>query len=77
MAERASPGPARTEPNDGVIPVAAGLIYASGVILLQRNGFALDTLLVTALSMGLLLTKKVPAPLLVAAAIAAGFMIPA
>ncbi len=61
----------------GVIPVAAGLICASGAILLQENRFALDTLLVTALSMGLLLTKKVPAPLLVAAAIAAGFMMPA
>jgi len=60
----------------GVVPVAAGLICASGVILLQKNGFALDTLLVTALSLVLLLTRKVPAPLLVAAAIAAGFMVP-
>ncbi|MBU1510563.1 chromate efflux transporter [Myxococcota bacterium] len=56
----------------GVNAVAGGLIAVAGVILLQTGGLAWDHLLVTALTAALLFSRKVPAPLIVAAALAAG-----
>lgn len=60
----------------GITAVAGGLIAAAAVILMQKNGFALDTVIVTILTALLLLTKKIPAPLLVLASLVAGFIMP-
>ncbi len=57
----------------GVNAVAGGLIAVAGVILLQAGGLAWDHLLVTGLTAALLFSRKVPAPLIVAVALAAGF----
>ncbi len=59
----------------GIIAVAGGLITASAVILMQRSGFAADNLLVTAATVGLLNTKRIPAPLIVLGVLAAGFIL--
>ena len=40
----------------------------------MKNGFAYDTLAVTAITTALLLSKKVSAPIIVVLAIAAGFL---
>ncbi|MDX1358553.1 MAG: chromate transporter, partial [Clostridia bacterium] len=59
----------------GIKAVAGGLIAVSAVILMQRSGFTLANIIVTAVTVGLLLTKKIPAPLIVAVALAAGFIL--
>ncbi|MDT8389840.1 MAG: chromate efflux transporter [Lentisphaeria bacterium] len=60
----------------GVNAVAGGLIAIAAVILMQAGGPRLDNLLVTVVTVALLATRKVPAPLIVAAALAAGFVSP-
>jgi chromate transporter len=42
---------------------------------MQKSGFTLENILVTLATVLLLLTRKIPAPLIVAAAIAAGFAV--
>lgn len=59
----------------GITAVAAGLITVAALILMQKSGFKFDNILVTVLTVGLLFTKKVPAPLIVLAALIAGFLI--
>lgn len=59
----------------GIIAVAGGLIAVAGVILMQKSGIALDNLLVMIITVVLLSTKKIPAPLIVAATIGAGFIL--
>lgn len=59
----------------GITAVAGGLIAVAALILMQRSGFAIDNLLVTLATIILLLTKKIPAPLIVVAVIAIGFLI--
>ncbi|MHB1154585.1 MAG: chromate efflux transporter [Eubacteriales bacterium] len=59
----------------GITAVAGGLIAAAGIILMQKSGFAIDNFLVMIITVGLLLTKKFPAPLIVTAVIAAGFIL--
>ena len=59
----------------GITAVASGLIAASAVILMQKNGFSLDNIIVVAATVLLLLTKKIPAPLIVVLSIAAGFIL--
>ena len=59
----------------GIGAVAGGLIAIAAVILMQASGFEPDNLLVTALTAGLLVSRKIPAPLIVAAALVAGFVI--
>jgi chromate transporter len=59
----------------GVTAVAGGLIMVAGIILMQKSGFSLDSFLVMIATVFLLNTKKIPAPLIVIAAIAAGFII--
>ncbi len=59
----------------GINAVAGGLIAVAAVTLMQASGVQADTLAVMALSVGLLATKRVPAPLIVAAALALGFLI--
>jgi chromate transporter len=59
----------------GITAVAGGLITVAAIILMQQSGFALDNFIVMIITVALLLTKKIPAPLIVVAAIVAGFMI--
>jgi len=57
----------------GINAVAGGLIAIAAVILMQASGFQAENLVVTALSITLLASRKVPAPLIVVAALVAGF----
>ena len=59
----------------GIKAVAGGLIAVSAIIIMQRSGFTLENIIVTVVTIGLLLTKKVPAPLIVVLALLAGFLI--
>ncbi len=59
----------------GIIAVAGGLIAVAGIILMQKSGIAPDNLLVMIITVVLLSTKKIPAPLIVAAVIGAGFIL--
>ena len=60
---------------NGISAVAAGLLISSAMVLLQNNGFALDTIVIVILSTTLLFTKKVPAPIIVLLMIVLGFII--
>ena len=60
----------------GVNAVAAGFIAAAAITLMHKSGLAWDNLLVTAISMLVLWTKKIPAPILVLLTLVAGFFIP-
>lgn len=60
----------------GVNAVAAGFIAAAAITLMQKSGYAWDNIIVTALSILILWTKKVPAPILVLLTLVAGFFIP-
>lgn len=59
----------------GVNAVAGGLIAIAAVILMQASGFSAANLAVMALSTILLLLRKLPAPLIVFGALAAGFVL--
>jgi len=58
----------------GINAAAGGLIAIAAVILMQAGGLYLDNLAVTAVTVVLLASRKVPAPVIVAAALAAGFL---
>lgn len=58
----------------GINAVAGGLITVAAVILMQRSGFSIDNILVTVITIGILLTKKIPAPFIVVLALVAGFI---
>lgn len=58
----------------GINAVAGGLIAVSAVILMEKSGFSLDNLIVMALTIVLLSTKKIPAPLIVALSLSAGLI---
>lgn len=59
----------------GINAVAGGLISIAAVILMQKSGFMIDNIIVTLLTVGLLMTRKIPAPLIVLAVLIAGFAI--
>ncbi|NCC49334.1 MAG: chromate transporter, partial [Clostridia bacterium] len=59
----------------GITAVAGGLITVAAIILMQRSGLTLENLIVVLLTILLLLSRKIPAPLIVAMTIAAGFII--
>lgn len=59
----------------GITAVAAGLIGASAIILLQRNGVTLPNVSIVLLTTALLYSKKVPAPLIVVFMIALGLIL--
>lgn len=59
----------------GVNAVAGGLIAVAAVILMGQSGFLLDNIIVTSLTVILLVSKKIPVPLLVLAVLAAGFIL--
>jgi len=52
------------------------LISVSAIILMQKSGFAYDTIFVMLVSLVLLLTKKIPAPIIVLCIIVLGICIP-
>jgi len=56
----------------GITAVAGGLIAASALVLLVRNGFSAEALIVTFVTAGLLMVKKIPAPLIVLLVLIAG-----
>ncbi len=58
----------------GINAVAGGLIFIAAVILMQRSGFQIDNIIVMLLSIMVLLTTKIPAPILVMATLIAGFV---
>ena len=47
----------------------------AAVILMQESGLALDNLIVMLLTVALLLTRKIPVPLIVLTVLGAGFII--
>ena len=59
----------------GINAVAGGLIAVAAIILMQRSGLSFENVIVTALTIGLLLTRKIPAPIIVVLALAAGFFV--
>lgn len=59
----------------GIGAAAGGLIAVAAVILMQHSGFYMENLTATAVTVVLLATRKLPAPFIVAAALAAGFII--
>ncbi len=59
----------------GINAVAGGLISISAVILMQKSGLNFENILVTLLTMALLLTRKVPAPLIVVVILILGFIV--
>lgn len=59
----------------GITAVASGLIAVAAVILMQQSGFALDNALILLLTLILLFTKKIPAPLIVLIVLVAGFIL--
>jgi chromate transporter len=58
----------------GITAVAGGLITIAAVILMQNSGFVINNMLVVIVTVALLLTEKVPAPLIVALVLVAGFI---
>lgn len=58
----------------GINAAAGGMIAAAGLLLFLRNGLLWDNLLATGLTVLLLATKKVPAPLVVVLALLAGLL---
>lgn len=58
----------------GITAVASGLIAAASILLMQQSGFAWDTILITLLTVGAILSKKMPAPVIVLAILIIGFV---
>ena len=59
----------------GITAAAGGLIAIAAVILMQKSGFTLENIIVVVITVALLLLRKIPAPLIVLAAILAGVII--
>ena len=60
----------------GITAVAGGLITAAAIILMQKSGFTPDNILIMLLTVVLLGTKKIPAPLIVLFTLTTGFIVP-
>lgn len=56
----------------GITAVAGGLITVSAIILMQKSGFAADNITVLVITAALLITKKIPAPIIVLMALGFG-----
>lgn len=59
----------------GITAVAGGLIAMAAVILMQNSGFSIDNIIVMIITIILLLTRKIPAPLIVIGVLIAGFIL--
>lgn len=60
----------------GIGVVAAGLITSAGLVLLRDHGLNVETIVAIVITILALLSKKIPAPLLVFLALLAGWLIP-
>lgn len=58
----------------GITAVAGGLIAVASIILMQKSGFVLDNILITFFTVIILLTKRIPAPLIVLGTLIIGFI---
>lgn len=58
----------------GISAVAAGVILTSGIVLLQKNGLSIDNIVILLITIVLLLSKKIPAPIIVLLVLILGFM---
>jgi chromate transporter len=59
----------------GITAVAGGLIAMAAVILMQNSEFSIDNIIVMIITIILLLTRKIPAPLIVIGVLIAGFIL--
>lgn len=59
----------------GITAVASGLIAVSAIVLMQKSNLSWDNLLITLLTVLLLFTRKIPAPLIVLVVLMIGFLI--
>lgn len=59
----------------GITAVAAGLIAAAAVLLMQKSGFHIDNFVIMLITLALLFTKKIPAPLIVLGVLISGFLL--
>ena len=59
----------------GVTAVAGGLIATAAIVLMRSNGFSAENMIAVSITVVLLLTKKIPAPLIVVLAILFGFIL--
>lgn len=58
----------------GISAVAAGVILTSGIVLLQKNGLSIDNIVILLITVVLLLSKKIPAPIIVLLVLILGFI---
>lgn len=58
----------------GITAVAGGLISVAAIILMQQSTSTLDNILITVFTVIILLTQKIPAPLIVLATLVVGFV---
>ena len=59
----------------GINAVAGGLIAVAAIILMQKSGFSIDNLMVSAITTILLFTKKISAPLIVVLTLVLGLIL--
>lgn len=59
----------------GVTAVASGLIVTAAIILMENSGFDISNIIVMLTTIALLLTKKIPAPIIVLLSIIIGFVV--
>jgi len=59
----------------GINAVAGGMIGVAAIILMQKSGLSLENIIITVMTVLILMTKKIPAPIMVLAVIVAGFLI--
>lgn len=60
---------------EGITAVAGGLILASAIILFRSTGFSIENIIVFTITVILLFTKKIPAPIIVLSMIIAGIIL--
>lgn len=59
----------------GINAVAGGMITAAAFVLLQKNGLSWENVVVIVLTILLLISRKIPAPILVVLALVGGYLI--
>ena len=59
----------------GINAVAGGLISVSAILLMQKSGFTVENIVVTLMTIVLLYTKKIPAPIVVLLVLVAGLIL--
>lgn len=59
----------------GINAVAGGMIGVAAIILMQQSGLSLENIVITVMTVLMLMTKRIPAPIMVLAVIVAGFLI--